>query len=426
MHAAVLDSRPRPWACTLCCDAPQHVLPPCAAPRAPRRLHRTYPESEYGYACPVPLLKAWQVDEVRASPWSPHRATFEPCRLAPYFRSEVHSYVFGALAECAPGGRGGAPGWSRLGVLGAGGAGAGPRRLAAQRLGGAYHLPRLPACTAAALGGSATPRPAAAPASPPRCSLSNVAYWHLAALPDLRFFKNTFSWLVGPRLGLCVAVNPCGGNNVFLGLQGLRSWHKFFVDCGHGTITLQVRQAPPPPPQQLRAAGSAGAGGRCHAPPPRPGAAPGAHAAVGPLAFCAADPALVLFLVGQVRAWDMRSGAGLAGKSDAAQPNEQPSHPPAPPLRPTPAAWASTLQSGAQRCRRRGASTPQTGSLQRPSVGALPPQGRAAAGAAAGVCIWRACTWLARCKNASSWRIADLRCPAAPVPLQAGGAASST
>ena len=113
----------------------------------------------------------------------------------------------------------------------------------------------------------------------------------------------------------------------------------------------------------------------------------------------------------------MRSGAGLAGKSDAAQPNEQPSHPPAPPLRPTPAAWASTLQSGAQRCRRRGASTPQTGSLQRPSVGgALQPQGRAAAGAAAGVCIWRACTWLARCKNASSWRIADLRCPAAPVP----------
>lgn len=44
------------------------------------------------------------------------------------------------------------------------------------------------------------------------CSLSQIAYYDVANLPDVRYFQNEFSGLVGPNLGLCLALNPCGTN----------------------------------------------------------------------------------------------------------------------------------------------------------------------------------------------------------------------
>lgn len=46
---------------------------------------------------------------------------------------------------------------------------------------------------------------------------------------------------MGPHLGICVAVNPCYGTNAFLGLKGLQSFHTWYVNCGHGDVSLQVK-----------------------------------------------------------------------------------------------------------------------------------------------------------------------------------------
>lgn len=97
MHALATQSAGTPLPRGL--QRPASHAPHLLCPPAARRLHRTFPETQYLYDCPVPILKSWQVDEMAGASWSPYRLTFEPCRLAPFFHTSVHSYVFGAVAE---------------------------------------------------------------------------------------------------------------------------------------------------------------------------------------------------------------------------------------------------------------------------------------------------------------------------------------
>lgn len=110
------------------------------------------------------------------------------------------------------------------------------------------HQPRRPAAahTSAPARHACCPScvpPAAGPA--PCGSLSSIGWWQLSQpdLADLRSFINKWSWLVGPHLGICLALNPCGGNNLFVGFKGFSSFVNFFVDCGHGDVSLQARPA---------------------------------------------------------------------------------------------------------------------------------------------------------------------------------------